>query len=185
MSSELTAAISDVVLSVGTFVLGMNIGKRKASRTWTALFLNLAFASALGALYHGLGQFHTREFYAIVAALSTSSAFLFLSAVLTMTRPSSSWLPWLWPILGAVGLLVGGVLSEFPFWSISIVSGLCLLYSVFLLARAPASKARKWIYFGVALTIIALVIQKTVGNGAFHYTQLCANFLFWIGARHT
>ena len=183
--SDFAVALSDVILSVGTFVFGMTIKPTSRSKIWTVLFSLLSLAAGLGAIYHGLNRFHTREFWVLVSTTTTASAFLFLSAVLTMYKPQSKIFAWWWPLFGLAGLLVGGILSPFPFWYISAVSGVCLLISILLLIRSPQKSARNWILIGIALTLIGLVLQKTSGNVVFHYVQLAANGCFWLGAKRT
>ena len=183
--AEFAVALSDVILSVGTFILGMTLKRRSHSKIWTALFVLLSLAAGLGAIYHGLDRFHTREFWVLVSTMTTSSAFLFLSAILTVYKPQSKIFGWWWPIFGLAGLLLGGILSPFPFWYISVVSGVCLLISILLLTKSPLKSARNWIFIGIGVTLLGLVLQKTAGNTIFHYVQLTANGCFWLGAKRT
>jgi len=183
VKNEFAVALSDIILSGGTFSMAMLLKKRAHSKIWSVLFVLLALAAGLGAIYHGLQRFHTREFWVLVSTTTTASAFLFLSATLTVYKPQSKIFANVWPILAVAGLLLGGILSPFPFWYISVASGVCLLLSVLLLAKSPLKTARNWMFSGISLTILGLVLQKTVGNAVFHYVQLGANFCFWLGAR--
>jgi hypothetical protein len=190
MSQETATAISDIALSLGTFALALTVGQQKTFRTWTALFFMLALAAALGAVYRGVGKFHTKEFWVLVSTTTVSSAFLFLSACLCVARPNWKWLHWLWPLAGTAGLLLGGQLAPFPFWYLSIVSGICLFLSLLVLQKSPSRTARNWIYCGIIATILGLVVQKTTHiegilshNSLFHFLQLAGNVFFWVGAR--
>lgn len=192
MSNETAAAVTDVILCAGTFLLGLKIGPVRARQTWMAFFHSLALAAALGALYHGIESFHTPQFWGIVSCVSTASAFLFLAASACATRPYWTFLAWLWPIMGIFGFLLGGALAPMPFYYISIVAGLCTVGSAVLLQRAPSKYARNWIYMGLGLTVLGLVVQKIStgqglmsGNSLFHILQLAGNILIWNGARNT
>jgi hypothetical protein len=185
VSSETATYLSDIVLAAGTFFLGMTVGPRKNARTWTALFVMLALSAGFGAIYHGTLRFHSPEFWVLVSTTAVASAFLFLAASLTIAQPHWKWLGWLWPMLGLGGFLLGGLLSHFPFYYISIVSGICLILSVFALIGSPLTQARNWLFLGIAVTIAALVCQKFANNAAFHFLQLAANMCFWMGARRT
>jgi hypothetical protein len=185
VNSDFAVALSDIILAFGTFVLGMLLKRKKTSQVWVVLFIILAFSAGLGAIYHGLIKFHTREFWVLVSTSATASAFLFLAAVLTVHKPQSKIFSWSWPLIGLAGLLLGGILSPFPFWYISVVSGICLLVSVLLLLNSSPTTARNWIFIGIGITVLALVLQKLAGNTIFHYTQLAANLCFWLGAKRT
>lgn len=192
MTTETATAISDVLLSAGTFGLGLTVGPKKNYRAWSALFITMAIAAALGAIYHGMIRYHTREFWTCVAISSTASGFLFLGASICSVKPQWTWLHWMWPLMALVGLLVGGLLAPYPFWTISAVSGLCMVAAVFILKKAPSASARKWIYFGVATIVLGLGAQQfgeSEGpmnhNVVFHYLQLLGNTFIWMGARRT
>jgi len=190
MDTETATAVTDVALSAGTFILGFTVGEQKTYRTWTALFITLALAAALGALYHGVDKFHIPAIWILVSSASVASGFLFLAACLCVTRPQWKWLHWLWPLWGIVGILVGGLISSYPFFYISAASGVCILISMVVLLKAPTKLARNWIYAGIAVTIFGLVVQETTNfegllsrNALFHELQLIGNFFLWIGAR--
>jgi hypothetical protein len=181
--SETATAISDVFLAGGTFALGMLIPSKPNSKTWVALFVTLALSAACGALFHGTIRCHTPAFWVIVTATAVASAFLFLASSLTVAFPSKKEFNWLWPAFTLVGILIGSLISQQPFYFVSIASAPCLALSVFVLTKSPKHKARNWIYIGVALTVAALISQTLFNNVVFHYTQLGANFCFWRGAR--
>ncbi|MDZ4676264.1 MAG: hypothetical protein SGI74_02040 [Oligoflexia bacterium] len=192
MDNETATALTDVILSFGTIALGLTVGPRKFKHLWMAFFIMLSIAALLGAIYHGTVQFHTPSFWILVSISSVTSAFLLLAACISVTKPNLPWLNIFWPVLGFIGILIGGLVAPLPFIYISIVSGFCLITAALTLTKAPASKARSWIYTGMAVTIFGLVIREVTNfdgllsrNALFHLIQLAGNFLFWKGARKT
>lgn len=192
MTTESAAAVTDIALSAGTFFLGLTVGKRKTFRTWTALFICMGLASALGSIFHGFERFHTSNFWPVVATTATASAFLFLAANITLAKPNWPWIQWLWPLMGLAGILLGGLLANMPFYYISIVGGICIVASILVLQKAANKSARNFIYIGMAITVLGLFIQKawhgdglSSNNALYHLLQLAGNISFWMGARRT
>jgi hypothetical protein len=190
MSAETATAISDVILCGGTLYMGLNVGSRPTARTWSATFIALSLAAGLGALYHGVSTFHTPQFWVLVACSSVASAFLFFASCMSLAKPSWKPLNMLWPLMIVAGVLVGGVLASYPFWSISLVAGAATILSCFLIRNASNKKSRDTIYLGVGLTILGLVAQKVLpanvdfnNNVMFHLLQFLGNFMFWRAAR--
>ena len=192
MTDETATALSDFVLSGGTFLLALTVKSKRAQKTWQALLGALALASALGAIYHGPVRFHTGEFWVLVSASSVASGFLFLAVCGCITKPDWKWVGWLWPLCALAGVLVGAMISRYPFYFISIINSICILVGAMILRDAPIPKARSWIYMGILCTFVGFLAQRfTTGTGffnhnaLFHWFQLGANFMFWRGAKHT
>jgi len=190
MSTESASALTDILLAAGTLALGTTVGQIKTYRSWMAFFMTLAFASGMGAIYHGGDRFHTHEFWVLVSTSATAASFLFLSACLVIAKPQWTWLHWLWPAFGIAGLLLGGLLAPFPFYYISWVALLCIVGSLAILARSPSSRSVKWIYSGMALSALGFVVQKATHmeglmgpNSLFHLLLLAGNACLWKGAR--
>jgi hypothetical protein len=192
MDKETATAFTDILLGFGTIGLGLSVGPRKSAKTWMALFITLGLAALFGAIYHGTNRFHTPEFWVLVSCTSVASAFLLLASCLSATKPNWPVLTWLWPAMGGLGVLVGGLLAPLPFFYISIVSGICVLTSALVLQKAPSPKVKRWIYAGMVVTLSGFILREITHfgglfspNALFHMLQLVGNYFFWKGARHT
>lgn len=186
MSNELAAAVTDAFLFAATIFFAIEL--RSRNQLWAAVFFSLAMAALLGSLFHGIGMFHSQGFWTLVSAFAVASAFLFLMACISITYPRA-YIKKAWPLVGLAGFLLGVGLSTYPFYVISMVSGVCLILAALVLHKAK-TRARKWIWIGMILTVIGLICQKFVHgqglaspNAIFHYFQILANYFFWSGAK--
>src|SRR5262249_39644162 len=149
-----------------------------------ALFFTLFVAAGLGALYHGVERFHDPSFWVLVSAASMTGSFLFFAACSIVSRPQWKWLSALWPIYGILGLIIGTLLSTWPFWTITLASTILIFLSLYVLQGSPSKQCRQRIFLGVGVTLIGFIIQKLGPaegvfnrNVLFHGCQLLGNYL--------
>lgn len=191
MTAEGWTALSDVVLGVGTFALAFSLKPETPFlRTWMALFIALAGSAFFGALYHGIDSLKNQNIWTLTSSTSTASIFLFFMTAVCMTRPAWAWLAGAWPIAAMFGFVVGGMIAHGPFYYVSIVAGVMSLAAAIVLRWSPLAVTRGWIYTGLVITVVGLILQARLGkegifnnNVIFHIFQFIANLCFFFAAR--
>jgi len=192
MSGETWTAASDVVLAGGTLSLAFLTEFKKPPflRTWLSLFITLALAAAFGAFYHGFDSLRIQSMWTLTSAASTASIFAFLTCCICLAKPDWQWLGSLWPLTGLFGFITGAMLAGGPFWHVSLTAGVVSLIGAFLLTYSPLKESARWIWVGLAVTILGLLSQKALphrddfmnNNVIFHLLQVVGNVCFYRAA---
>jgi predicted membrane channel-forming protein YqfA (hemolysin III family) len=109
---------------------------------------------------------------------------------LGLAKPQLKWLKLAWPGAVLLGLVVGALIAQGPFFYVSIVAGVVSLLSAIVVKSSKDEKARFWIWAGLMVTIGGLVFQKVLktegalnNNVVFHIMQLVGNFCFYQSAK--
>ena len=189
LTAELGIALSDVILCLGTFWLGLKFRGVRGPHTWRSFFFALSTAAGVGALYHGFSRFHEPSFWVLVSVASMTASFLFFAACSLSGKPNWKWLTLLWPLYGLLGIITGTMLATYPFWMITAVSLILIFLSIYVLQGNPHKECRQNIIRGLGITIIGFVAQKFISkegfinnNVIFHLLQLTGNYFIWRGA---
>lgn len=190
LSAELATAASDLLLCLGTFYLALIFKGSRGVHTWRSFFFALAIAAGFGALYHGFDKFHYQSFWVLVSVASMSASFLFFAACSVSGRPSWTWLGLLWPGYAVLGVIVGSILSNYPFWAITGTTVVLIFLSLYVLQGNPYKACRQNIFIGIGITILGFIFQKALprdgiwnNNVIFHLMQLIGNYFVWRGAQ--
>ncbi len=191
MTNEAATALTDILLACVSLFFAINLSRVPNKAPWVTLFISVALASAFGALFHGVPALHMPEIWTIVSGTTVMSGFTFLACSISLWKPQSKFLFWLWPLLSALGAILGLVMAGLPFPVLSIPNGLCIAGGAWLLKKSPYPQVRKEIYIGLGLIVIGLVLQQLIPfegllykNAVFHYFQIAGNYFLWRGARH-
>ena len=155
---------------------------------WIGMFGNLAMASALGVVAHGLAfsdEARDLLWRPLNAALAVTVAFFVAGAVLDCwgRQAARSTLPWL--LLLSAGFWCYATFLSSSFLSFVLYEGAAMLLSlgVYLALAAQGRPGAGWMVAGVTVTILAAALQATRlvtfapalpldHNGVFHLVQV-------------
>lgn len=191
MSLGWPAMLTGALNVVATLYFGLAIGKKNSYRTWSAFFIVLAVNSGIQFVNDHYIQSNKPAFWILDATTGTAAAFLFLSANLTVVKPNWRWLHWLWPLMGFLGLFIGGTLAPMPSYYTNTIILIAVIASLLILQKTSNKYARTWIYTGLLVRFLGGFISHFYhGSGRFdsaaeNLIQFASATCLWVGARRT